>query len=155
VPGDRSTLARSLSLCVLRTPSMAGPLCAVLAWPRHGATLASFPCTARSSFPSTRVGSRFSPLFTYRTLLLSLVSFCRRVARTPPCPANLAPSFLFSPTPARTGSAPWRCCSPPHVPLVIPLHAASVFGAMRHHLHPPGYKCHLAYLSFIPPPDRE
>jgi hypothetical protein len=74
----------------------------------------------------------------------------RLVARTPPWRANPIPSFLLFPTRTSPESAPWRCCSPPRVPLVIPLHAASVFGALRHHLRPPGYKCHLVCLSSIP-----
>jgi hypothetical protein len=77
----------------------------------------------------------------------------RHVARTPPWRANPIPSFLLFPTRTSLGSVPWRCCSPPRVPLVIPLHAASVLGALRHHLRPPDYKCHLACLPSIPPPD--
>jgi hypothetical protein len=105
------------------------------------------PCIVRPSFPGALVGSRFSPSSRYRTppLILFLVGmlFARLLAeRTPSRP------FSFSPTQARIGSTPWRCCSPPRVPLVIPLHVASVFSAMHHHLRPPGYKCHLA----CPPP---
>jgi hypothetical protein len=77
-----------------------------------------------------------TPLFprhTCRLSILALVSVsdppsrpfsCWHVACTPSCRANPIPSFF--PTQARTGSAPWRCCSPPRVPLVIPLHAASI-----------------------------
>jgi hypothetical protein len=80
------------------------------------------------------------------SLVLVGTSFaCLLAERTPSHP------FSFSLTQARIGSAPWRCCFPPRVPLVIPLHAASISDALRHHPRPPGYKCHLACLSFIPP----
>jgi hypothetical protein len=130
MPSDRATLARSLSLRVLRTPSVAGPTCATLAWPQHGAALAS-PLHCMPSFPCALVGSWFFALV----------------------PVPDPPAFLFFPTQAHTGSAPWRCCSPPHVPLEIPLHAAFVPSALHHHLRPPDYKCHLVCLSSIPPPD--
>jgi hypothetical protein len=143
VSDDRSTLVGSLSLHVLRTPSVVGP---TLTWPRHGATLASPPCTVRPSFPSTLVGSRFSLSFPYRTPPRSFS--CWHVACTPPCRANPIPSFF--PTQARTGSAPWRRCSPLCDPLLIPPRR-STSGALHHHLRPLGYKCHLVCLSSIPP----
>jgi hypothetical protein len=85
----------------------------------------------------------FSPSSRYQTPLSRFFSH-RCVARTSPCRTNPIPSF---PTRTSIGSAPWRCCSPPRVPLVIPLHAASVFGALHHHLRPPDYNCHLVCLS--------
>jgi hypothetical protein len=75
----------------------------------------------------------------------------RHVARTPPWRANPIPSFLLFPTRTSTRSAPWRRCSPPCDPLVIPLHATPTSNALHRHFRPPGYKCHLACLSSIPP----
>jgi hypothetical protein len=130
--GDRSTFAGSPSLCVLRKPSVVGPTCVALAWPRHGTALVSLPCTVRPSFfPGTVVGSRFSPSSPYQTL--PLVSFLAgTVARAPPCRTNPIPSFLLSPTQACTGGAPWRHCSPPSDSLVIRLHATPTTGALHH-----------------------
>jgi hypothetical protein len=126
-----------------------GPTCAALAWPWHGAALASFSCTIRPSFPSTLVGSRFSPLSPYRTPLPFLL--LGTIVCTPPCRANPIPSFLLFPTQARTGSAPWPTLSPPRDPLVLSLHTASTFGACTTTSVHQALRCHLACLSSIPP----
>jgi hypothetical protein len=59
---------------------------------------------------------------------------------TPPIERTPSPSSPLFPTQAHTGSAPWPTLSPPCDPLVIPLHATSTTGALRHHRHPSGYK---------------
>jgi hypothetical protein len=117
VSGDRATLAGSRSLRALRKPSMAGPTCAMLAWPRHGAALA-LPLLALYAplllAPMSALG--FSPSCRYQTPPLSHFFSRRRVARTSPCCTNAIPSFLLFPTRTSLGSVPWRCCSPPRVP---------------------------------------
>jgi hypothetical protein len=80
------------------------------------------PCTVRLSFPGTLVGSRILALVPVPDPPPSRSFSGGHVARTPPWRANPIPSFLLSPTRTSPGSVPWRCCSPPRVPLVIPLH---------------------------------
>jgi hypothetical protein len=80
-------------------------------------------CTVRPSFLGTLVGSR----------ILALV----------PVPDPLSRLFIVGVSLARLLAQRTS----------TPLHAAFVPGALRHHLRPPDYKCHLACLSSIPPPD--
>jgi hypothetical protein len=103
-------------------------------FPRHTCRLSIFRLRPRTG-PSSHF--LYSPAPSLARLLAK---------RTLSCP------FSFRPTQTHIRSAPWRCCSPSRVPLATPFHAASVFGALRHHLRPPGYKCHLACLSSVPPP---
>jgi hypothetical protein len=82
MPNDRSTLAGSLSLRVLRKASVVDPMCAMIAWPRHGTALVS-PLALYVAFSGTPVGSRFLSSLLFRTP--SLFSFhVGTVARTPP-----------------------------------------------------------------------
>jgi hypothetical protein len=111
------------------------------------------PCTVRPSFSGMFVGSRFSPSFTYRTPLSLSLLYCRRVTRTAPCPVNLAPSFLFLPHSSSLRERTMVMLFPTSYPTGAPLHVASVFGVLRHHLRLPAYKCHLACRSSIPPPE--
>jgi hypothetical protein len=125
VLSDRATLGGSLSLHALRTPSVVGPMCAALTWSWHGATLASPLALYAPLSPARLSALDFHPRPGARP---PLAFFSRRcVARTPPCRASPIPSFLLFPTQARMGSAPWRCCSPPRVPLVIPPSALPSF----------------------------
>jgi hypothetical protein len=115
-----------------------GSQCVALAWPQRCAALASSCCKVRPSFPGVLVGSRFSPSSPYRTTPFPFLPL-GTIVRTPPYRANPVPFFLLFPTQARTGSAPWPTLSPPRDPLVIPLHAASTFGALHHNLCPPSF----------------
>jgi hypothetical protein len=75
------------------------------------------------------------------------------VARTPPRRANPIPSFPFFPHSNSRWESAMADALPTSCPTGDPLHAASVFSALRHHLRPPGYKCSCACLSSIPPSD--
>jgi hypothetical protein len=61
----------------------------------------------------------------------------------------------LSPTQSSRGECTMTMWFPTSCSTGDPPHVASVFGALRHHLRPPVYKCHLVCLSFIPPLDRE
>jgi hypothetical protein len=149
MPNDRSTLAGSLSLRVLRKASVVDPMCAMIAWPRHGTALAS-PLALYVAFFWHPCWLSISVLAPVSDPISLFFSCWHRRSHTSSL-SEFPPPFSFSPLKLAQGAHHGRRFSPPRDPLVIPLHAASISGALHHHLCLPGYKCPLACLSSIPP----